>query len=88
MLGRYLLCKILLILLELSKASFINEANFLLAAILSNLLVEIPKPEHDARLMQNTLLIDALVVVLVLVKSTKHRGVHLLWRNWELIRLL
>ena len=46
-LSRYLLCESQFILLELVEASFIDETNFLFAAILSNLLVEISEPEHD-----------------------------------------
>ena len=29
--------------------------------------------------MQDTLLVDALVVVLVFMQSAEHRGVHLFW---------
>ena len=86
MLCGYLVSQSPLKLLQLSETLLVDESNLLLALILGNLLVEVAKPEHDARLVKHTLLVNAFVV-LVFVESAEHRGVHLGWTNCHLIRL-
>ena len=63
----YLLLKSLFKLLELGKALPFDELDLLFALVLCDLLVEIPKPKHDTRLMQDALLVEALVIVLAFV---------------------
>lgn len=63
----YLLLKSLFKLLELGKALPFDELDLLFALVLCDLLVEIPKPKHDPRLMQDALLVEALVIVLAFV---------------------
>jgi hypothetical protein len=88
LLALYLLLKSLFELLELSKALSFDKLDLLFALVLCNLLIEIPKPKHDPRLMQDALLVEALVVVLAFVQSTEHRSVHLFWSHRMLIGLL
>ena len=88
LLALYLLLKSLFKLLELSKALSFDELDLLFALVLCNLLVEIPKPKHDPRLMQDALLVEALVIVLAFVQSTEHRGVHLFGSHRMLIGLM
>ena len=75
--GRDLLLEGLFVILEICEAFLVQESNLLDSAILGNLLVEVTEPEHDAGLVQDTLLISTLVVCLVFVERTEHRRVHL-----------
>lgn len=67
LLALYLLLKSLFELLELCKALSFDELDLLFALVLCYLLVEIPQPKHDPRLVQDALLVEALVIVLAFV---------------------
>ena len=81
MLCRNLLSDVFLIVVELCETSLIDNLDFLFATVLSNFLVEVSKPETDSRLVSDTFLIDAFVILsslvfLDLLKGTEHRCIH------------
>ena len=85
-----LLAQSLQVFQQIAKRLLIDPFDLNLTSVLRNLLVEIPKPKDNTRLVSDTLLIHAEVALVFLdfLKSTEHGCVHLKRRDLHLLHSL